>query len=192
MTIDLPGATIKDPSITIPTGTVIDSFRATTPEGWIPLDGKTIGNASSGANGRANADAKALFVELWNALSNTTNPVTPGGRGTTAEDDFDANKEIKLPDARGRVLAAEDASTEVLSGASIGDSLGIKSVALQASEMPSHTHGIQLSGTFNQGMDGPSGSAVDVNTTGLATEVGGSVPHENVQPTLVCRKFIKL
>src|SRR5262249_40877261 len=62
--------------------------------GWVRDNGRTIGNAVSGASERANADCQALYVYLWN-LNRADCPVT-GGRGSTGLNDFNANKQIQL------------------------------------------------------------------------------------------------
>jgi len=90
-----------------PTGTVSDYIGSTAPSGWLFLDGRTIGSASSGATNRANADTQALYELLWNSMANAEAPVS-SGRGASAAADFAANKTITIPDARGRVIAGRD------------------------------------------------------------------------------------
>lgn len=69
--------------------------------GWVKANALTIGNASSGASQRANADTQALFVYLWSNFTDAHCPVV-GGRGGTALADFTASKQITLPDLRAR------------------------------------------------------------------------------------------
>lgn len=69
--------------------------------GWVKANGLTIGNATSGASQRANADTQALFTYLWTNFNNAHCPVA-GGRGASAAADFTASKTIGLPDLRGR------------------------------------------------------------------------------------------
>lgn len=71
---------------------------------WLLLDGKTIGDASSSATGRANADTETLFTLLWTNCANAECPVS-GGRGASAAADFAAHKTLTLPDARGLALS---------------------------------------------------------------------------------------
>ena len=77
--------------------------------GWVRANGGAIGSATStGATGlveRANADCQALFEYLWGA--DTTLAVS-GSRGLNAHADWLANKQLSLPDLRGRVLAGVD------------------------------------------------------------------------------------
>ncbi len=70
-------------------------------DGWVRLNGRTIGNASSGATERGNADASGLFAVYYALFSDTVCPVS-GGRGASAAADFAANKTLTLPDLRGK------------------------------------------------------------------------------------------
>jgi hypothetical protein len=90
-----------DPTTIASTGDI--KFRASgeTINGWVRLNGLTIGSAVSGATGRANADTQQLFSYLWTNCPNTHCAVG-GGRGGTAAADFSANKTITVMDWRGR------------------------------------------------------------------------------------------
>jgi hypothetical protein len=70
--------------------------------GWTRCNGNSIGDASSGATERANADCSGLFSYLWTNFSNSQCPVS-GGRGGSAAADFAAHKTIGLLDLRGYV-----------------------------------------------------------------------------------------
>lgn len=137
---------------TIPTGIMTDWIGGTPPSGWILLDGRTIGNASSSATNRANADTQALFTALWNAYPNSILGVS-GGRGASAAADFAANKNITVPDFRGKTAVGRDNmggtaanrvtnSTASPDGNTVGASGGIQKHQLVASEMPSHVHSV--------------------------------------------------
>lgn len=76
----------------------------TSKTGWVLGDGRTIGNAASGATSRANADTILLFTELWNNTSSTVS----GGRGASAAADFAANKTIVVPSVRGRGVVGRE------------------------------------------------------------------------------------
>jgi hypothetical protein len=95
------------------TGEVKAFRRKTAPSGWVKENGGTIGNASSGATNRANADTEALFTMLWGEFSNTELPIqTSTGvastRGASASADFAANKRMPLFDSRTRFLRGAD------------------------------------------------------------------------------------
>lgn len=60
-------------------------------DGWVRLNGRTIGSATSGATERANSDVHDLYVRNWTKYDNSICAVT-GGRGANAEADWAANK----------------------------------------------------------------------------------------------------
>lgn len=66
--------------------------------GFVRDNGRTIGNAASGATERANDDTAALFTWYWNNHPTLT---VSGGRGASASADFSANKTIATLDKRG-------------------------------------------------------------------------------------------
>lgn len=87
------------------TGDLKMAWRASAPTGWARCNGRTIGAAASGASERANADCENLFIFLWN---NDPNLAVSGGRGETPNGDWAANKNIALPDFRGRAPVGPD------------------------------------------------------------------------------------
>lgn len=120
-----------------------------TPVGYVPMGGVEIGNGSSAAAGRANADCLALFQHLWNTYNNTICPVS-GGRGASALADFDANKKITLLSVRGRAIIGKDdlggtaadlvtnsgTGNSGIAGNSLGASGGAQSVSLIRTDLP--------------------------------------------------------
>lgn len=133
----------------IPSGTMLMFCSTTAPSGWVRCNGRTIGNASSGATERANADTSALYTLLWTAYDNTVCPVS-GGRGASAAADYAANKTLGLPDLRGRALfglddmgnsAAGRLGTIITTPTTNGASGGTETHTLTTSQIPSHTHG---------------------------------------------------
>lgn len=108
----------------VPTGTVMSGYYGTTaPPGFVLACGRTIGDATSGATERANADCQALFTVLWGVVHNAQCPVTPGGRGASAAADWAAHKKLQLPDHRGRVMAALDNLGGTAAGVMPGDTV---------------------------------------------------------------------
>lgn len=95
------GEDTTDPNSIASTGDVKWRPSTGTLSGWVRINGRTIGSASSGATERANADTQSLYEYLWANFSDTLCPVT-GGRGASSTADFDANKPIALLDMRGR------------------------------------------------------------------------------------------
>ncbi len=141
------------------TGDVKIAYRSTEPTGWLFMNGKTVGSASSGATARANADAEALFSHLWNEEpTNTllviqTSAGVPTTRGTSPSLDFAANKRMPLPDPEGYVFAVADninggATARLGSGATggfggtatLGKVGGEKNHQLTVAELASHQY----------------------------------------------------
>ena len=154
--------------------------------GWVWCNGLTIGNAGSGATGRANADTLALFTLYWSSFSNAVRPIqnsdgSAGTRGASASADFAANKRLPVADIRGNVVAGADnmggaaaagrltlAQPQGVNGAVLGGSGGEQGHQLSSGENGTHTHGA---------------SGLGITTTGtptaqipLFTPSDGSVP----------------
>lgn len=75
--------------------------------GWIWMNDGSIGNASSGATTRANADTKDLFICLYTNITDAWCPVSGGrtGSGSSAAEalaDFNANKTLTIPKSLAR------------------------------------------------------------------------------------------
>lgn len=130
------------------TGDIKTAWRSSTPTGFVRLNGRTIGAASSGATERANADCSALFQFLW---TEDANLAVSGGRGATAVGDWAAAKTIALPDWRGRVPVGMDSMGNAASGRVtdaqlgadsdlLGGAGGAAAVALTSAQLAAHTH----------------------------------------------------
>jgi hypothetical protein len=143
------------------TGDIILLGKNGTRTGFVRCNGRTIGNASSSATERANADTSALFSHVWDNFADAQCAVS-GGRGATAVADYAANKRITLPDFRnanpfgfgdmGNTDAGLMASAPVVSGSPIlaGSIIGANTHALTTAQLASHTHaltGITVSST---------------------------------------------
>lgn len=96
------GGTV-DPTTVLATGDVKIKYGTGPITGFVRLNGLTIGNGTCGCTERANSDAQALFIYLYNADANL---VVSGGRTGNALNDFNASKQLTLPDFRGRAMAA--------------------------------------------------------------------------------------
>lgn len=95
------GGSAVDPTTIFQTGDELYQKVSTLRTGWVRQNALTLGSATSGASERANTDCQNLFLFLWNNYPNSKCPVV-GGRGASAAADWAANKQITLPDMRGR------------------------------------------------------------------------------------------
>ncbi len=128
----------------VPVGVPLPYFGATAPTGWLLVDGKTIGDGTSGGTARANADTATLFAVLWAAFDNTNLPIqdssgSPTTRGANAAADFADHKRLPLPDMRGRMPIGLDnmggsAASRVAAATAMGAAGGAATANLQ------HTH----------------------------------------------------
>jgi len=153
----------------------------------------TIGDASSGATARANADCNALYNLLWNKVSQTYAPVT-GGRGATAAADFNAHKPIALTKQLGRALAIAGTGAG-LTARTLGQTLGEEAHVLSVAELAPHHH--TYSQTLYQGapmatqtFGGP--PPVSEDPTALTSDTGSGTPHNNMQPSAFWNIMVKL
>lgn len=124
------------------TGDIKVTFKTTADPSWVMMNDGTIGNASSGATSRANGDAKALFILLWNGTTNA-NCAVSSGRGANALADWNSGKTIALPKTLGRELAIAGAGSGLTSRA-LAQVLGTETHPLTVGETPvkSHAHGL--------------------------------------------------
>lgn len=128
----LGGATTGDAKIT---------FKTTADPGWILANDGSIGNASSSATTRANADCAALFAVIWNNISNSFAAVqnsagTPVARGASAAADFAANRRIVVPKQLSRALLVAGAGSGLTSYA-LGSIFGNESNLILQTNLPS-------------------------------------------------------
>lgn len=146
----------------LPTGATM-GFRGSTsqvPAGWVLERGNSIGDASSGATERANADTVNLFTLLWAntnyGLQNSSG--TTVSRGASAAVDYAAHCRLVLPNMTNTFRRGDNSGTAV--GASGG--------------ADTHTHTVSATGTnttfsANVGTSGAfaggSGSAVAADHT---------------------------
>lgn len=141
----------------VPVGATEMYLGTSAPAGWLLLQGGTIGNASSGATARANADTEALFTHYWNNLANAQAPVSTG-RGASAAADFAANKTLTIPDMRQRfpigLAAAGTGSTIGGTGGNIDHTHSVPAhyhgmgagADLNITASGSHAHGVKTAG----------------------------------------------
>lgn len=157
----------------VPSGSIVDYAGATEPSGWLFCYGQAI--------------SRTTYADLFTAISTTYG----AGDGSTT---------FNVPDLRGRVVAGQDdmggSSANRLTNASgglNGDTLGATGGAethtLTTAEMPAHTHaGVATMG----GNTVPNGAVRPVPVAGSTGSTGGDGAHNNVQPTIILNKIIKI
>lgn len=211
------GGSPVDPTTVMQTGQIALWYGTGVQSGFVRANGRSIGSSISSATERANADTQALYSFLWSADPNLA---VSGGRGVSAAADWAANKNLALPDYRGRAIAGLDdmgnlaagrltAAYFGTAGTVLGAAGGAESHTLLTAEMPNHTHTLTDPGhthTYTRGnisgASGTSGTVVGDLTAGVATgssttgitiaNTGGGSAHKNVQPTMLATIYIKL
>jgi hypothetical protein len=183
-TQNIPNPDPVDVSVIIPadnqvqTGMIHAEFVNTTRSGYVRLNGRTLGNAVSGATERANADTSALFAHLWNNVPDSISPVS-GGRGGSAASDFAANKTIVLTDLRGLSLIGLDDMGNSPAGSFTGVSFNIGDAVTAASDVGTNTTTL-ITGNLPAHTHSGSTSTEGAHThTGGATTGGVSVDHSH-------------
>ncbi len=126
-----------------PVGSVVMWLAPTAPDGWLVLDGGTIGKTGSGATALADPSAQELFTFLWNNLDDTVLPIqdasgTPIGRGASAEDDFAANRRLPLPNGAG--LVPRGTGSQAINGR---NKVGPELARAQEDQFQGHRHTVR-------------------------------------------------
>lgn len=184
-----------DPTAIFQTGDVMWLDFQGQRAGWVRDNGNTIGSSTSGATELHDATAQPLFLYLWNNFSDTICPVV-GGRGANAQNDWNANKKITLPDKRGYVAGGLDdmgaaaagrwASAPVIQGnvTTAGAQIGENTHTLALAEAPTgqttitfgtHTHTLPISTTT---IAGGSLGVQGVNATNSSIATSGPNPSQ--------------
>lgn len=177
------GGTV-DPTTILATGDLKVKYGTGSLTGFVRLNGLTIGNGTSGATERANADTQNLFIYLYNADPNL---VVSGGRTGNALNDYNASKTISLPDWRGYALAAlgdmGNSATTVLTSTyagctptTLGVACGNQSPSLAAGNVPT----INFSGSGSASVTFGGGSVPWVAlSSGWGTQFNNDVTGNN-------------
>lgn len=164
---------VVDPTTVIATGDVKVKYGTGVLTGFVRLNGRTIGSATSGASERANSDAQTLFEYLWNADANLA---VSTGRGGSSAADWAANKTITLPDFRGRVVAGLDDMGNSAAGRRTATYTGV--VATVLGSVSTGTESFMLGATHI-----PSGLTFDTHFTVLPSQYGPTTILTNVAST---------
>ena len=188
------------------TGDIRTSLNTFSPFGWVAMNDGTIGNPSSGAT-RANIDTWNLFLLIWTNVGSTNAPMftsagAPVAYGSSAYEDWIANRRISLTKQLGRAIASAGLPSSGGSGTTwaLGETTGAELHTLTAAENGQHTHTATIlvneitfssagaSTAFAVGGATPSVSDVS-NSTSPASPTAG---HNTIQPTVYYNIFMKL
>jgi len=176
--------TSVDPNATLKTRDIKIRFDDQPIDGYVRLNGRTIGSVASGATERANADTQSLYEELWGF----PNVAVSGGKGASGPADFTANKPLVLPDCAGRGIFGMDdmgaGARGILTAATItnptlvGSYGGSQQVTIAQANLPAYTLTGGASGSFTvSGTSDPEGN----HTHGVGTYVTG-IYHRQQEP----------
>lgn len=198
------------------TGDLKFTIKTTADPGWLMINDGTLGSAASGAS-YASAVYQALYVIIWNSISNSFAPVTTG-RGANAAADFAANKSMQMTRMLGRALALAGAGSG-LTARALGQFLGEENHLLTLAEItahnhvadvadPTHVHPLENGGTIMHNTGGgfistaaPNQPYQQISTTvqAAATGVtvttqnsGGGGSHNNMQPSTFLNAMVKI
>lgn len=175
------------------TGDIKTSLLSSAPNGWVPMNDKSIGNVNSGATARANVDTFQLYKTIWDGVIDTWAPVSDG-RGSTAIADFIANKTLTLPLSLGRAMSGAGTG-DGLTARALGENLGLEAISI--AQMPTHSHPATR-GNFVEVLGSPIGSFAGTGTFGPLTSdattgpMGNGDSDGNMPPSSYFNIFIKL
>jgi hypothetical protein len=162
--------------------------------GWVWMDDGTIGDASSNATSRHNADTLALFTLLWsNANLQLYN--SSGGaiaKGASASADFSAHNALALPKSLGR-SSISTGSCGQANNYTLAQTFGEELHSLSTNENGAHVHYAVLrplaSTEINE--DGPANNQ-HFDGAGVTGSSGSGAGHNTVHPVTAVYYLIKL
>lgn len=170
------------PEVIFNTGDVLWLPRSGLRDGWVRHNGRTIGNSTSSATERANADTQALYEYLYSEYSDSICPVI-GGRGSGATADFSAGKALTLLNGRfiipiglddmGNSAAGRATGVTVVSGSATAAAsiLGEAVHTLTQPELPAIKPALKVNDPGHQ-HDYQKG-----DTTDIGGQVGSNIPN---------------
>lgn len=196
-------------ALPLPTGMTVPYIGTTAPSGWILLNGDTIAKTSGATH--TGATFQTLYELFWNSMADAEAPVA-GGRGISATADWDANKALTIPDARGRAVIGSGTGAGLTArthGAKVGQEDAIipshsHGVGTLAGDAHSHTGAVGAIGTgdfiagvpadpdavTSVGTGGTGGAGV--NISGATATTGEAVTDKNMPPSLALNFIVKV
>lgn len=166
---------------------IITGAHSTAFSNEIPMNGETVAKTSGGdLNG---AQYELHYKYLWNNYADGQAAVN-GGRGASAQADWDANKYITAPDfqdyvamgvSSGGSITTVGATTGATTVASAGTNGTTGGTALSIAQMPAHNHDNTISGGGGGSIsDGPNplgGTETNVSVTIDTATTGSGSAH---------------
>lgn len=147
----------------VPTGTLLDFAGTAAPTGFLGCDGSAV--------------SRTTYSSLF-AVIGTTWGI---GDGSTT---------FNLPDFRRRTAVGSGGTGTATLGNSVGNTGGEETHALTAGENGPHAHGVleATSGVANSVVVSSNGSSATISTN----ISGSGTPHNNIQPSAIVLKIIKI
>lgn len=150
---------------TLPIGSIIPYGSSTTPSNWLKCDGSAV--------------SRTTYSELFSVIG------TLYGSG-------DGSTTFNLPNLKGKVTIGQDTTDTDFN--TIGKTGGEKTHTLNVEEMPNHGHAgwwRLVNGNGNTYVAGLSDAYDGVAGASVASNTGGSQPHNNMPPYIVTNYIIK-
>jgi hypothetical protein len=195
------------------TGDAKITLKTVADASWVMMNDGTIGNASSGATTRANADTQDLFTLLFDNINDTNAPIlTSAGAATTRAAQTNAvtawtnNCRMSLTRQLGRALAVGGTGAG-LTARALGETLGEERHAQSVAEMAPHGHGgrttfnylwawagvtITYGGTEPNVLVAVNSNSISTSTAVTIDAAGAGTPFNVMQPTSFWNVMIKL
>lgn len=164
-------------------GTMLDFGGASAPSGYLPCDGSAV--------------SRTVYAALFAAISTTWG----AGDGATT---------FNVPNFQRRVAVGSGGSGTSTLGNAVGNAGGAETHTLTLAESPAHTHSVSgtavssvdpignqtVGGAFDRAIGGLPGSEganqITWTVSGTAASQGGGGAHNNMQPSAVVLKIIKI
>jgi hypothetical protein len=179
------------------TGDLKPTHKTTADAGWILWSDGNIGDPTSGATIRANADTQALFTLYYSSYTDALCPLfTSVGASTTravqgtAAAAFAAHCRVSLPAGAGRALALAGAGSG-LTNRVLGSTIGTETVTPSIATMANHNH-LYADCTQGPGPQSLLGGPAPVGPFVPTSATGGGTPANTMQPTTFMNVMVKL
>lgn len=152
----------------VPVGCSMDWWSSTPPDDWMILDGRALNRLE--------------YSELFTVIGTTFG----SGDGSTT---------FNIPDCRGVVTAGYNSGSTNFG--SLGKKVGTETHTLTTDQIPSHNHKYtKTTCTISHSADmtfvNTAVGNYNTDTNATTGSTGGGKAHNNIQPTLVCHKIMKV